>query len=129
MSDARPAVGTIGWLDLTVPNAEVVRDFYCDVVGWAPGEVPMGQYSDYTMTPPGGGEAVAGVCHARGINAGLPPCWLVYIVVGDLDRSLARTTAMGGRLHGETRGEKGKGRFCVVQDPAGAYACLYERPS
>ena len=35
MSDApKPAVGTIGWKDLTVENAERVRDFYMGVAGW-----------------------------------------------------------------------------------------------
>lgn len=26
--------GTIGWVDLTVADAESTRDFYRDVVGW-----------------------------------------------------------------------------------------------
>ena len=36
MSDAppRPPVGTIGWTDLTVPDADGLRDFYSAVVGW-----------------------------------------------------------------------------------------------
>jgi catechol-2,3-dioxygenase len=31
---SNPQVGTIGWVDLTVPNADEVRDFYMEVVGW-----------------------------------------------------------------------------------------------
>ncbi len=124
----KPAPGTIGWVDLTVPNADVVRDFYQSVVGWKVENVPMGDYSDYAMTPPGGGSAVAGVCHASGINAGMPACWMIYVVVKDLDECMARVEAMGGALHGEIRGERGKGRFRVVQDPAGAHVCLYEQP-
>jgi predicted enzyme related to lactoylglutathione lyase len=31
---ARHAPGTIAWTDLTVPDAEKVRDFYAAVVGW-----------------------------------------------------------------------------------------------
>ena len=33
-SAERPAVGSIKWFDLTVPDATAVRDFYRDVVGW-----------------------------------------------------------------------------------------------
>ena len=31
---ARPKTGTIGWTDLTVDDAETLRNFYSEVVGW-----------------------------------------------------------------------------------------------
>ena len=61
-----PSPGSILWTDLTVPNAEAVRDFYREVAGWGVSPVEMGGYQDYTMTSPADGSAVAGVCHARG---------------------------------------------------------------
>src|SRR5712664_793861 len=76
-----PAVGTIGWIDLTVPNAAEVRDFYQAVAGWSTTEVPMGGYSDFSMMPAPDAAAIAGICHARGTNADFPPLWLIYIVV------------------------------------------------
>ena len=33
-SPKKPAVGTIAWRDLTVKDAEKVRDFYAQAVGW-----------------------------------------------------------------------------------------------
>ena len=72
MSDEKPAVGTITWRDLTVPNAEQVRDFYQAVVGWGAEGCDMGGYEDFNMTVPGTGEGIAGVCHARGCNEGIP---------------------------------------------------------
>lgn len=37
MSDAlKPEIGAVGWFDLTVEDAESVRDFYAGVVGWTP---------------------------------------------------------------------------------------------
>lgn len=62
--------GAIGWIDLTVPNAPAVRDFYAAVVGWTVQDVKMGDYADYTMRTSESGEAVAGVCHAQGTNVG-----------------------------------------------------------
>jgi len=47
MSD-NSQVGKIGWIDMTVDDA------------------------DYSMTLPGSGEAVTGICHARGGNSELP---------------------------------------------------------
>ena len=67
--DESPRVGEIGWTDLTVPSAPTVRDFYVGVVGWKTQDVQMGDYSDYVMTAPASGQGVAGVCHARGVNA------------------------------------------------------------
>jgi predicted enzyme related to lactoylglutathione lyase len=120
-----PEVGSIGWADLTVDDAARVRDFYRQVAGWAATEVDMGGYSDFVMHGAGAGRAVAGVCHARGANAGLPPVWLVYITVADLDASASRCVELGGRVVAPAR-VAGGGRFCVIEDPAGAVAALYE---
>jgi uncharacterized protein len=130
MSEAeRPAVGTINWTDLTVPNAEEVRDFYAEVVGWKPEPLSMGDYSDFVMATPESGTPVAGVCHARGTNAGLPAQWLVYITVEDVDRSAARCIELGGKVLAGPKGTGDKGRYCVIQDPAGAVAALYAPPA
>ena len=87
--------GTISWIDLTVSDAEQVRDFYQAVVGWKASPVGMGEYEDYSMNAPEDGEAVAGVCHARGANAALPPTWMIYIVVDDLEYSMQRCEELG----------------------------------
>ena len=91
-----PAPGSVGWLDLTVEEAPRLRDFYSAVVGWKPEEVPMAGYSDYVMTDAASGEPRAGVCHARGANAGLPAAWLVYVVVAVLGARLASVRPLGG---------------------------------
>ena len=117
--------GKVGWIDMTVENAEAIRDFYATVVGFRPEPVDMGGYSDYNMTMPASGEAVAGVCHARGGNADIPPGWLVYFVVDDVDASAKACVDSGGRILVEPRGLAG-GRFCVIEDPAGAMAALYQ---
>jgi predicted enzyme related to lactoylglutathione lyase len=113
------------WIDLTVSNADEVRDFYADVVGWKPSEVDMGGYSDYSMNTPESGTTITGVCHAAGINADMPPAWMPYFTVADLDGSIARCTDRGGEVVVAPR-SLGEGRFCVVKDPAGAVAALYE---
>jgi predicted enzyme related to lactoylglutathione lyase len=69
---------------------------------------------------------VAGVCHARDGNAGLPPVWLVYIVVDDIDQSVANCLARGGELIAPIKEMGGQGRYCVFRDPAGAVAALYQ---
>ena len=124
MSD-NSQVGRIGWIDMTVDDADGLRDFYKNVVGWGVEDVSMGDYSDYSMTQPESGEAVSGICHARGSNADLPGGWLIYITVADVDASEAACTANGGEVLVAPKGLAG-GRFCVIRDPSGATAALYQ---
>lgn len=119
-----PPIGSIAWHDLTVPNADQVRDFYREVVGWKAEKVCMGAYHDYSMVTPAG-ECVAGVCHAKGPNADAPPQWLAYLVVADVDHSAARCEELGGEVLTAPRSLSG-GRFCVIRDPAGAVCALWQ---
>jgi predicted enzyme related to lactoylglutathione lyase len=119
-------VGTIGWTDLTVENANEIRDFYRDVVGWHTSEVDMGGYCDFCMIAPASEKVVAGICHARGDNAGLPAQWLVYITVENLERSAARCIELGGKVLISPQSLGDTGRYCVIRDPAGAVAALFE---
>jgi uncharacterized protein len=120
-----PKPGEISWTDLTVDQAEEMRDFYQAVVGWTPEALSMGTYSDFVMNANGTG--TAGICHARGSNADLPPVWLIYITVDDLDHSLDECERLGGSLVVAPR-SYGGGRYCVIKDPAGAICALYQPP-
>ena len=117
--------GKIGWVDITVDDADGLRDFYADVVGLVPDPVSMGDYDDFNMTMPASGDAVCGICHARGGNSDLPGGWLIYFIVDDVEASAAACNASGGKIVVEPRGLAG-GRFCVIEDPSGANAALYQ---
>ena len=120
------SAGRISWLDLTVSDAAATRDFYQSVVGWSAGEIEMedegGRYSDYVLSS-ADGKAVAGVCHARGANKGLPHAWIIYLPVGDLAESLRRAVEQGGQVirSGDSDGELS---FAVIRDPVGAHVGL-----
>jgi uncharacterized protein len=120
-------VGRISWLDLTVPDASATRDFYRQVVGWSVQDVAMEdggeRYADYNLLRDDG-VAAAGVCHARGVNEGLPPVWMIYLPVGDLAESLRRVPEEGGKVIKTTQGANGEYVYAAVQDPAGAYLAL-----
>jgi uncharacterized protein len=121
-----PTIGAISWIDLTVPDATAVKDFYRAVVGWDESEVPVGDHVDYCVHPPGSTAPVAGICHALAPNVGLPAQWLLYITVADLDLSIAKCKENGGKIVRAPFSLGGHGRFCVIQDPAGAVAALFE---
>ncbi|MFG0318552.1 MAG: VOC family protein [Planctomycetota bacterium JB042] len=125
--DGAAPVGCIAWLDLTVPDAAATRDFYREVVGWSVRDVEMEdageRYADFEMLGEDGRPA-AGVCHARGVNRGLPPVWMIHLPVGDLAESLRRVREEGGEVIHEMRGADGKVASAAIRDPVGACLAL-----
>lgn len=116
-------IGAVEWHDLTVTDAEGIKAFYQHVVGWKVHAQSMGSYNDFTMLQPESGDAAAGVCHAKGPNADLPPQWLMYVRVEDVMQSIKTCKDMGGKLlSGPT--EFGDQHYCVIRDPAGAVLAL-----
>ena len=114
-------IGKVTWADLSVTDAPRLRDFYRAVVGWEPSPVNMGDYDDFNMNIPGTDQAAVGICHARSQNADLPPQWLIYVPVEDLNASIDACERMGGKVvcrHSE--------RYIVIEDPAGAVMVLYQ---
>jgi uncharacterized protein len=120
-------IGSIISADLTIPNADEVRDFYKQVVGWESEEMKVsdesGEYSDYVMKDQAG-NWVGGVCHARGINLGIPPQWLVHVNVADIQASADRAIALGGKIIKKSTGDDGTLYYIIIQDPAGAMLSL-----
>lgn len=119
-----PKLGTVGWLDLTVDDAGRLRDFYAAVCGWTPKGVAMGEgtYEDFAMQD-ADGRAVAGVCFRRDENAKLPPVWIPYVVVEDLDASVAAAIERGAGVIDDRRPHGGT--MVVLKDPAGAVFSLF----
>ena len=125
--DGAASIGRISWLDLTVPDASATRDFYQAVVGWSVQDIEVQdtseRYADYKMLGDDGNPA-AGVRHARGVNLGLPPVWMLYLPVGDLAESLRRVRDGGGKIIKERAGADGGYAYAVVQDPVGVSLAL-----
>jgi predicted enzyme related to lactoylglutathione lyase len=107
---------------LTVHQAEDVRDYYKQVIGWAHVEVNQGNYADFRMTAPDG-QFVAGVHHHAGIFSGLPPVWIPTFLVSDLRTSLEVCRSLGGKVWMEPATyEKNSG--AVIEYPVGAFCGL-----
>lgn len=118
--------GTLLGFDLAVPDAETISHFYHEVVGWEIGVQRMGDYDDFFMKDRDTGDVRAGICHTKGLNSDLPPVWLMYLRVSDLDESLERCVKLGGKVLGEKRCCGKMGTYVLIQDPAGAYVMLWE---
>lgn len=127
MTDKKYPLGSIVSADITVQNAEGLRDFYENVVGWNIEEMQLkdesGPYTDYVMKD-GSGNWAAGICHLRGPNTDMPPQWIVYVNVEDIERSVEKCKEFGGAVCKEQRNDRGILIYALIQDPTGAILAL-----
>ena len=113
--------GTSQWAVLLDPNGAAFG--IIPVVSPELMPQPDDTYADYNMLGDDGSPA-AGVCHARGVNLGLPAIWVIYLPVGDLAESLRRVQEEGGTIIKATKGGDGAYASAVIQDPVGACLAL-----
>ena len=116
--------GAILWQDLTVKNAEPIKNFYMDVIGWKSTIQNMGDYDDFNIQSENG-DTIAGICHANGANKNIPPFWLLYIKVENVNDSIFKCIELGGKVIDGPR-FMGKNNFAVLEDPQGAVFAIIE---
>jgi predicted enzyme related to lactoylglutathione lyase len=108
------------WYDVMANDTGAARQFYCDVVGWSAQESPARgmEYTVFLVNERG----VAGLMpipkDAR--RADVPPRWMGYIAVDDVDEAARRLERGGGKVHRPPTEVPGIIRFAVVADPQGA---------
>ncbi len=115
--------GRFVWYELLTTDPGAAEDFYTAVVGWktAPFE---GAGMPYTMwlkgeTPD---TAIGGLMElpADARAGGVPPHWIGYVAVPDVDAAAARAKKLGGQLLVGPMDIPNVGRFVIVKDPQGA---------
>jgi predicted enzyme related to lactoylglutathione lyase len=120
--------GAFSWLDLVTTDVEDAKRFYTKLFGWTTEEVPMGGMS-YTVVKVGG-EDVGGIMAMPPQAKGAPPHWGVYVTVDDADATAKLAVQMGARIIVPPKDIPDVGRFCLFQDPQGAFLSVitYLRP-
>jgi len=108
------------WYELLTSDPAAAAKFYGELLGWTAkdsGQAAM----DYRLLH-SGDAAVAGLMTlpAGAVKSGMPPSWLGYVSVADVDDSVARIIAAGGSLQMPAMDVPGVGRFAMVADPQGA---------
>jgi uncharacterized protein len=117
-----PSFGRFVWYELTTTDAEAVKAFYIDVIGWRPREVAMPGYTLFTV----GNAPVAGLASIteETKTAGVRTGWLGYVGVNDVNSATEQVRRLGGRVDVPPREVRNVSRFALVADPQGAVVAL-----
>ena len=112
------APGRVCWIELATPAAESAKVFYSNLFGWSAETSDMGGVP-YTIFSEGG-EMMAGMMPLQQDMEGVPPHWLSYFSVTDIEAAVTATEADGGKTLAPVAPIPGMGRYAVLADPAGA---------
>jgi uncharacterized protein len=117
------------WNELNTRDTAAARSFYGDVFGWSFDErqFETGTYTSIRA----GGDTVGGMIDITGRAPDeVPPHWLVYFAVDDVDGTVAKATETGGGVALEPFDIAEVGRIAIVKDPFGAvFAAMAPDPS
>lgn len=109
--------GALLWNELQTDDVPKAVAFYEAVTGCSSETAPAGDLQEYTRLLVDN-QAVAGVM--RQPISGVPPRWMPYFNVDDVDTTVARTEAMGGQVFAPAFDVPGVGRLAVLADATGA---------
>ncbi len=118
--------GTLCWADLSTPDAKRATDFYSGLFGWQ----IMADEKDKSgyLHIKNGEQFIGGVPPAAHRQPGVPPHWLAYFWVDDVDASAAKAKQLGAKLYVAPMTIENVGRMAVIADPQGAMFAIFNSP-
>ena len=122
-----PPLGTFCWTELMTRDAAAAKKFYGELLGWTFKDDDISGMTYTMFTPPGAERPIGGLMQMGGPQfEGVPPHWLSYILVDNVDERAKRCTKLGGAVKVPPMDIPKIGRFCVIQDPTGAVIALFQ---
>lgn len=112
--------GAFCWNELYTHDVTAAADFYTKLLGWTAG---LDSLNGVQYAACNNGETPVAVIMPMGVITAemddMPPSWMVYLGVADVEASAAKVEELGGRvLAGPT--EDAGFKYALVQDPQGA---------
>jgi predicted enzyme related to lactoylglutathione lyase len=116
--------GEISWNEMYADDATAAFEFYGELFGWKQlQEMDMGPAGKYLIF--GQGDQQYGGMMKKTAEMPMPPMWVYYIHVDDLDAAIARANAKGGKtVFGPIEVPDGT-RVAQLIDPQGAHFALH----
>ncbi len=116
--------GRFVWEEYTTADVPAAGKFYGGIAGLKTAPAPFD--ASYT-TLVAKGAPIGGVfpMPEEGRVKNMPPFWLSYIGVDDVDETARRAESLGGKVIKPPADIANGGRFAIVQDPQGAMFAAY----
>ena len=121
------APGTFCWVELGTTDGEAAKKFYTGLFDWSFTDNPIGPDMVYTMLKRDGKDVGALYkMNAEMTSQGIPPHWLSYVSVADVDSAAAKVRELGATILKDPFDVFDVGRMAVIQDPTGAVFALWQ---
>ncbi len=112
--------GTFYWNELMTRDAEKAKAFYAATLDWSFDSMAQPEGGTYWMAKVGDAP-VAGIFTMDGPQfEGVAEHWFAYIAVNDVDASVGRAEAAGGKIRRPVFDVPGVGRIVILEDVNGA---------
>ena len=118
--------GTFCWHEVGVRNPDQAKQFYTSLFGWQTRDNDMGEHGVYTLLLIDGQDIGGLYSLNHEMFAGVPPHWLPYIAVADINASTEAARNLGAKINMGPMDVPDVGRMTMLQDPQGAHFALYE---
>ena len=128
-AELKDAPGSLTWVELGTGDIATATKFYRDVFGWGSDTVPMGASGEYTLFTLGEDQVAGGYDKTGVLPDQVPPHWLVYFAIDDIEATVAKATALGARAGDIIDLEMAGRRMSVIHDPQGAVFGVFEGSS
>lgn len=116
--------GSLCWTELTTGDTKTAQTFYTQLFGWTlkPSTMPDMEYTEFLVdgTPEGG------MMPTPKEMPNVPPNWLPYFQVEDVDATVSKAASSGAKTLVPPSDIPNTGRFSVLMDPQGAAFAVFK---
>ncbi|MEM7797731.1 MAG: VOC family protein [Chloroflexota bacterium] len=112
---------TLVWNELSTKDPDQAASFYKAVFGWERLDDGNG-YNMFSVD----GRAQAGMVQMDESAGEMPPVWMPYFMVEDINASTEKATALGATVIMGPIDAGDMGKFVIVQDPQGAVSTIMQ---
>lgn len=125
-AEAFGVAGAMCWNELNTRDGKTADAFFQGLFGYTLSSTESSEKMDY-MTYNVDGKTVCGRLQMTAEWGDLPPHWMTYFAIDDVDAAVARLPGLEGKLH-HGPFDTPYGRIAVVGDPYGAVFSLIQMP-
>ncbi len=120
------APGSFCWAELGTTDIQGAGNFYSSLFPWTVNDVSSGQMHYFILQYEGDNAAGMYGLMPDQLQQGVPPHWLLYVSVEDVDAVAEKARELGAKVLMGPANAMDAGRFAAIQDPQGAVLGLWQ---